>query len=94
MAAEVIHNEEKNRYEVWLDGEKVGHADYTRMLDELHFVHTEVDPNQQGKGLAGILMEGAVADVRAHNRGKIVPVCSYVVTWFKRHPEAADLLKG
>lgn len=92
MSTQVIHNQDQNRYEVWIDGEKVGHADYTRMLGELHFVHTEVDPAHQGKNLASILMKGAVDDVRAHDRGKIKPVCSYVVLWFKKHPEEADLL--
>ena len=92
MTTQVIHNTDLNRYEIWLEGDKVGHADYTRMPGELHFVHTEVDPAHQGKNLAGILMQGAIDDVRANNMGKIVPVCSYVVMWMQRHPETHDLL--
>ena len=92
MTTQVIHNSDLNRYEIWLEEQKVGHADYTRMPGELHFVHTEVDPAQQGKNLAGILMQEAIDDVRANNMGKIVPVCSYVVMWMQRHPETHDLL--
>ncbi|MFM5903744.1 MAG: GNAT family N-acetyltransferase [Microbacteriaceae bacterium] len=92
MSATVTHNTELNRYEIWLDGEKVGHADYTRMPGEIHFVHTEVDPAHQGKQLAGILMQGAIDDVRANGKDKIVPVCSYTVMWMQRHPETHDLL--
>jgi predicted GNAT family acetyltransferase len=92
MTTQVIHNSDLNRYEIWLEGEKVGHADYTRMPGELHFVHTEVDPAHQGKNLAGILMQESIDNVRANNMGKIVPVCSYVVMWMQRHPETHDLL--
>ena len=83
MTTEVIHNSDQNRYEIWLDGEKVGHADYSRMPGQLHLVHTEVDPAHQGKQLAGILMQGLVDDVRATGGLKLVPVCSYTVMWLK-----------
>ena len=89
---EVIHNTEKHRYEIWLDGAKAGHADYSLMPGEIHFVHTEVDPSHQGKNLAAILMREALADVRATGKAKVVPVCSYVVRYFEKHPETQDLL--
>ena len=92
MSTQVVHNKDQNRYEIWLDGEKVGHADYSRMPDAMHFVHTEVDPAHQGKNLAGILMQETIDDVRANQNTKVVPVCSYVVMWMQRHPETHDLL--
>lgn len=92
MNPEVIHNAELHRYEIWLEGQKVGHADYSLMPGEIHFVHTEVDPAQQGKNLAAILMREALADVRATGAAKVVPLCSYVVLYMKRHPETQDLL--
>ena len=91
MNTEVIHNTEKQRYEIWLDGEKVGHADYTPEGDVLAFDHTEVDPAHQGKNLAAILMREALEDVRAEGRFKVRPVCSYVVKYMDIHPETADL---
>lgn len=93
MNTEVIHNAELKRYEIWLDGEKVGHADYSVRPGEIHFVHTEVDPAQQGKNLAAILMHATLDDVRANRSGeKVVPVCSYVVRYMEKHPETQDLL--
>ncbi|MEY4423896.1 MAG: hypothetical protein RLZZ258_999 [Actinomycetota bacterium] len=89
---EVRHNTDLHRYEIWLDGKKVGHADYSLMPGEIHFVHTEVDPAQQGKNLAAILMREAIADVRATGKAKIVPVCSYVVRYMEKRPETHDLL--
>ena len=92
MNTEVIHNADLKRYEIWLDGEKVGHADYSVRPGELHFVNTEVDPAQQGKNLAAILMQKTLEDVRANRSEKVVPVCSYVVRYFEKHPEEQDLL--
>ena len=91
MNTDVIHNEELQRYEIHLDGTKVGHADYKIDGDVLVFDHTEVDPAQQGKNLAGILMREALEDVRARGL-KMRPVCSYVVKFVERYDEFADLV--
>ncbi len=85
-------NEAAHRYEIWLGDAKVGHADYSEMLGELQFVHTEVDPAQQGKNLAAILTREALADIRAKGKHKVWPVCSYTVRYMERHPETHDLL--
>jgi predicted GNAT family acetyltransferase len=91
MNTEVIHNEALHRYEINLDGAKVGHADYKVDGDVLVFDHTEVDPAHQGKNLAGILMRAALDDVR--ERGlKMRPVCSYVVKFVERYDEYSDLV--
>jgi predicted GNAT family acetyltransferase len=94
MEPKVIHNQEAHRYELWLEDKRIGLADYSLMPGERHFVHTEVDPSQQNKGYAADLMREALADVRANTKDKVVPVCSYVVMYMKRHPETHDLLKG
>lgn len=52
--------------------------------------HTIVPPEIGGRGVAGRLVEALVADARAEGF-RIVPVCSYVVAAFERHPEWADL---
>ncbi len=91
MNPEVIHNAELHRYEINLDGEKVGHADYKVDGDVLVFDHTEVDPAHQGKNLAGILMRHALEEVRARGL-KMRPVCSYVVKFVERYDEFADLV--
>jgi predicted GNAT family acetyltransferase len=92
MEPHVVHNQQLNRYEIYIGDEKVGHADYSRRPGEIHFVHTEVDPAHQGKNLAAILMREAIADVRESDKAKIVPVCSYVVRYMERHPDTHDLL--
>lgn len=91
MNTEVIHNQELQRYEINLDGSKVGHADYKVDGDVLVFDHTEVDPAHQGKNLAGILMRHALEDVRDRSL-KMRPVCSYVVKFVERYDEFANLI--
>jgi len=55
------------------------------------FTHTEIDPAFEGQGLAGVLVQGALADVRASGR-RVVPVCPYVAAYVKRHPDDEDLV--
>lgn len=54
--------------------------------------HTFVDPSLRGQGVAGKLMEAAVAYLRSANL-KAMPSCSYAVKWFEEHPECADVLE-
>ena len=54
-------------------------------------MHTEVEPAYEGQGLAGTLVEGALQDLR--ERGlRVIPVCPFVRSWLRRHPEYADLV--
>lgn len=86
-----VHAPEQHRYEV-RDGEDVvGFAQY-RLPDDEHvdFVHTEVDDAYGGRGLAGAVVEFALADVR--DRGKrVIAHCPYVARWLTKHPEYDDI---
>ncbi len=53
--------------------------------------HTFVDPSLRGQGVAGKLMEAAVAYFRSNDL-KVKPTCSYAVKWFMEHPECEDVL--
>ncbi|HEX2577197.1 MAG TPA: GNAT family N-acetyltransferase [Aquihabitans sp.] len=88
----VRHDDERQRYEVLLDGEVVGFADHHPLGDGVEvFPHTVVDPAHEGKGLAGVLVRHALDDVRA--RGvRVVPSCWYVARWIDRNPAYRDLL--
>ena len=52
--------------------------------------HTGVPPQYRGQGIAEQLVKAAMEHAR-DTGGRIVPVCSYVVAQFRRHPEWADL---
>ncbi len=53
--------------------------------------HTFVDNSLRGQGVAGKLMEAAVAALRQSGR-QAHATCSYAVSWRDKHPEAADVL--
>jgi uncharacterized protein len=53
------------------------------------FTHTEVPPADEGKGIGARLVRAALDDAR--QRGfKIVPACSFVAAFIRRHPEYND----
>jgi uncharacterized protein len=86
----MIDNTERQRFEASENGHLV-FADY-RLRGEVHVLtHVEADPALRGTGAAARLMEAIVAHARAHGL-KLLPRCSYAVIWFRRHPEAGDLL--
>ena len=90
MAAPVIDNAAKSRFELVEDGQ-TAFADYRRQGGKLVIPHVELPHALRGKGTAGRLMEGVVAHARAEG-AKIVPICSYAAAWLQRHPEHADLI--
>lgn len=82
----VTRNEERNRYEITVDGEVAGFIDFRQGEGYMDFLHTEVKENFSGQGLASQLTKAAVSD--AVSTGAMVkPTCSYVATWFQKHPE-------
>jgi len=91
MEPKVTHNDQAHCYEIWLDDVRIGLADYRRILGERHFVHTEINTEHQGKGYAAFLIRGALMDTRQNSKDKVVPICSYVASYMKAHPETDDL---
>ena len=82
-------NVEKHRFEVDLGDGSFAVAEYTLPKGKIMFTHTEVPPKDEAKGFASRLVGAALAD--AHKRGfKIVPACSFVVAYVRRHPEYDD----
>ncbi|MBM3648815.1 MAG: N-acetyltransferase [Alphaproteobacteria bacterium] len=84
----VRHNATARRYEMDTD-HGLAIAVYDEQGGRMIFTHTEVPPADEGKGFASRLVGAALADARA--RGfKIVPACSFVVAYVRRHPEHGD----
>lgn len=59
--------------------------------NEIVVTHTVVDPELRGQGIAGKLVEEVIEFAKSENR-KIIPICSYVLDYFQKHPEHEDLL--
>ncbi|MFD9243904.1 GNAT family N-acetyltransferase [Streptomyces sp. NPDC059556] len=80
----------RHRYEILVDDQRAGLTAYRDRDDRRVFFHTEIDDAYAGQGLASILVEQALTDVRASGM-RIVPVCPYVAKFLKKHEEFADI---
>jgi len=55
------------------------------------FTHTGVPPALEGQGLAARLVKAGLQWAR-EQKVRVVPACSYVAAYIRRHPEWNDLL--
>jgi predicted GNAT family acetyltransferase len=92
VSTTVVRNDELSRYDILVDDEVVGHADYRLDGDRQVFVHTEIDRAHRGQDLAAPLVRAALDDARA-NGMEVVPRCPYVAEFIAEHPEYADLVR-
>ncbi len=88
---EVVDNAAEERYEISLDGQRVGLADYYRRGDVVVIPHTETTPPFGGRGLASRLVGFALDDIRSRGL-KVDPVCPFVAAYIGKHSEYADLV--
>jgi uncharacterized protein len=82
----------KKRYELRIGSEVIGFSQYRDTADRRVFVHTEIEPDYQGHGLASQLIEWALTDTRAAGL-RVEALCPTVVSYLSRHHEFDDLLE-
>ncbi|WP_067967992.1 GNAT family N-acetyltransferase [Nocardiopsis trehalosi] len=93
MAVHVSDAPEARRYEARVDGESAvaGVAEYIRTAELIAFVHTEVAPEYEGRGVGSALARTALDQARAADL-RVLATCPYFAGWIARHPEYQDLL--
>jgi predicted GNAT family acetyltransferase len=91
MANEVRRNDTRSRYELLVDGELIGIADFRLDGDTVVMPHTEIDGHRRGQGLGAVLVQGALDDIRQAGR-TVVPACWYVARYLDEHPDQRDLI--
>lgn len=81
----------RGRYEGRVAGETVGEVDFSLRDTVMIITHTGTRPAWRGRGIAGLMTEHVLTDVR--DRGlTIIPQCPYTASYVDQHPEHADLL--
>lgn len=73
---EIKFEKEKNRAVVLEQMLVVGKCEYIVLADKWNIIHTEVNPNYQGKGIARKLVECVIKNAKIDNK-KVVADCSY-----------------
>ncbi|MEV8250182.1 GNAT family N-acetyltransferase [Microbacterium sp. NPDC076768] len=80
----VVRDDEASRYEIMADGVPAGFATFDVRPGSIRFLHTEVDSEFQGQGIAGKLASSALTD--AAERGEtILPLCPYIAKYLETH---------
>ena len=77
MSTVVSRNHELSRFDIHVDGELAGFAEYKLHDQTIVFPHTEIDPKFGGRGLGTTLIEYALKEVINENL-LIDPVCPFV----------------
>ena len=91
MEITVVDHPDAERYEIAVDGERAGFVTYRLAPGVISFLHTEVNPAHERKGLGSRLVRDALDDARA--RGLTVrPVCPFVAWFVETHEEYRALV--
>ena len=89
----LIDNEKSQQFEFRI-GERVAKIDYIIAKERIYLTHTEVPRELEGRGIASQLVLKTLREIESRNL-TLVPMCPFVATYIKRHPEWKSLvLKG
>jgi uncharacterized protein len=91
MTLDIRNNEKESQFETTIDGHTALVAYDLEDPNRIVFTHTEVPEALSGRGIAGELARHGLDHARQQNL-TVVPQCSYVAAYIKRHPEYQDLL--
>lgn len=88
---EIKDNPDANRFEIRVDGDLAGFAEYRLKPGQISFTHTEIDDRFSGQGLASKLVRAAL-DEAGSRELHVLPFCPYVRGWIAKHPDYVDLV--
>lgn len=87
----VEHNEAAQRFE-FREGDDLAVLDYRLQGGKrMALIHTGVPRKLEGQGIGSELVRTALNYARAQQL-KILPLCSFVHVYLRRHPEFSDLV--
>jgi predicted GNAT family acetyltransferase len=90
---EVVRNEAAHRFEL-REGDDLAVLEYRlRGAHALVLTHTGVPHRLEGRGVAASLARTALEYAREQQM-RVVPLCSFVQAYLRRHPEYLDLVDG
>ena len=86
MNTVVSRNHALSRFDIHVDGELAGFANYKLKEGSIVFPHTEIDPQFGGKGLGTTLIEYALNEIAKENLS-VEPICPFVSKYIGKNPE-------
>ncbi len=88
----LINNRELSRYEYRIE-DYIPQIEYRTRPGEIALTHTRVPLELRGEGIGNMLVKDALDDIENQNL-KLIPLCSFVASYIKKHPEYQKLLKA
>jgi uncharacterized protein len=89
---EIVDVPGRRRFEVRVGSRVVGHTRYARSGQAITLVHTEVDSDQEGKGIASRLAAAVLGDVIGQDLSVVVR-CPFIAAYVRRHPAAYPMVE-
>jgi predicted GNAT family acetyltransferase len=90
MPQDFRDNEERNRFELDIDG-VIAFVSYRKSPGAITLLHTDVPPELGGRGIGSKLARATLDAVRAQGRQLSVE-CDFIRSFMTKHPEYNDLL--
>lgn len=87
----VHDNDVQDRFELFVDGTPAGMLNYRLQGNDYALIHTEIDPDFQGRGMGSQLISRSLDQLRESGKG-IIPECPFVLSYVRRHEEYLDLV--
>ena len=86
----ITHRPEAQRFETTINGQ-TGYISYKERDNTLIYDHTIVPQSLGGRGVGSALVKHALDFAHEHHK-KVIPQCSFVSAYIKKHAEYQDLL--
>ena len=86
----ITHRPEAQRFETTINGQ-TGYISYQERDNTLIYDHTIVPQSLGGRGVGSALVKRALDFAHEHDK-KVIPQCSFVSAYIKKHPKYQDLL--
>ena len=87
---EIVDNAARQRFEMTVEG-RTAFVSYRRSPGVVTLTHAEVPMELEGRGIGSTLARATLDAIRAEG-SKVVPRCSFIAAFVRRHPEYQDLL--
>ena len=80
-----------DQYVIELEGARAGFLTYKLAPEKISFMHTEVEPSMEGRGLGSRLVAYALDDARRRGLA-VLPFCPFVASYIRDHGEYLELV--
>ena len=92
-SVQIVDEPSRQRYEARIGDRVAGFTTYRGVQGRLILIHSEVDPELEGRGIGSRLAAGVLDDIRARGL-KATVKCPFIAAFLKHHPDYLDLVAG